>query len=242
VGVEILELSPRLHLVQRPVGQVYVWQDGSELTLIDTGTPGSTGELAAAFADLGFRRADVRRVVLTHCHEDHTGGAAAIREWADVEIMAGAPDAPVIRGDRERAAPVITERERPMFERVMASAVPAAPCPVDTELADGATVPFGGGATIASVPGHTDGSIAIHLPAHGVLFTGDLAANTPGGVILGPFNVDRALAKRSFVAVTALPATTVCFGHGDPLTDGSAWRSLAERCAAGPDAVPDPLG
>jgi len=42
-----------------------------------------------------------------------------------------------------------------------------------------------------------------------------------------------------------VPATTVGFGHGEPLTrpDGAAaWRELGERCAAGPDAVPDPLG
>ena len=29
------------------------------------------------------------------------------------------------------------------------------------------------------MPGHTDGSIAIHLPAHRLLFTGDAVAGTP---------------------------------------------------------------
>jgi hypothetical protein len=34
-----------------------------------------------------------------------------------------------------------------------------------------------------------------------------------------------------------LPAQTVCFGHGDPLTDAGAWRELGRR-----SDVPDPLG
>ena len=50
---------------------------------------------------------------------------------------------------------------------------------------------FGGGAEILAIPGHTEGSIAIHLPRHGVLFTGDTIANV-GAVMLGTFNQDRA--------------------------------------------------
>ena len=63
--------------------------------------------------------------------------------------------------------------------------------------------------------------------------------------MLGPFNTNRALARVSFAALSQVPAETVGFGHGDPLSgpDGAAaWRRLGERCAAGPDAVPDPLG
>ena len=78
-----------------------------------------------------------------------------------------------------------------------------------------------------------------------MLLTGDIVANSDGGLLLGPFNTDRGLARVSFAALSQVPATTVGFGHGDPLTgpDGAAaWRQLGERCAAGPDAVPDPLG
>jgi hypothetical protein len=47
-------------------------------------------------------------------------------------------------------------------------------------------------------PGPTDGSIAIHLAATGVLFTGDDVARQEDQTILGPFNLDRTLAIEWF--------------------------------------------
>ena len=40
---------------------------------------------------------DVRRLVLTHFHQDHIGAAAAIAGWGDVEVMAHHADVPFIR-------------------------------------------------------------------------------------------------------------------------------------------------
>ena len=55
-----------------------------------------------------------------------------------------------------------------------------------------------------STAGHTNGSIAIRLPAHGVLFTGDLVANSVDGLLFGPFNTDRALARESLYSASKL--------------------------------------
>jgi len=248
--MEIVPLGSRLHLVRPAFGQAYLWRDDDGVTLVDTGIPGSEAAFAAAFDELGLRRADLRRIVITHGHEDHTGSAAALRAWGEgvgdgVTVYAHRADAPIVRGLRRRAEPVLTPAEQPIFDSVIAGIPPVPPCPVDVELGDGDTIDFGGGARVIATPGHTDGSIAVALPAHGVLFTGDLVANSDGGLLLGPFNTDRGLARVSFAALSQVPAATVGFGHGDPLTGpegAAAWRRLGERCAAGPDAVPDPLG
>lgn len=79
-------------------------------------------------------------------------------------------------------------------------------------------------------PGHTDGSIGVHLPRHGVLFTGDCVAAV-GPLMLGVFNVDRARAARSFRRLAALAPSTACFGHGDPLTEDTA-AALSAAAAA----------
>jgi glyoxylase-like metal-dependent hydrolase (beta-lactamase superfamily II) len=242
--VEITRLGPQLHLIRPVFGQVYVWQDGSQLTMVDTGIPGSQDELASAFAELGFRRADLRRVVLTHGHEDHAGSAAAIRRWGDVEVLAHREDAGIVRGDRVRPEPVLTAAERPLYEQVAGGIPSIPPCPVDTELADGDAVEFGGGAQVIAAPGHTDGSIAVWLSGAGVLFTGDVVANGSSGLMLGPFNTDREQARKSVVRLAQTPAQTVCFGHGDPLSNEAgavAWRRLGQLCRAGPQSVPDPL-
>jgi glyoxylase-like metal-dependent hydrolase (beta-lactamase superfamily II) len=242
---EVVELTPRLHLIKPRFGQVYLWRDGSQLTMVDTGISGSQDDLAAAFAELGYRRSDLQRVVITHGHEDHAGSAAAVRGWGDVQLLAHRYDAPIIRGMRSRAAPSLTPAERPVFDQV-ASMVPALPpCAVDSELAHGDTIDFGDGAQVIATPGHTDGSISIWLSAHRVLFTGDIVANGSSGLMLGPFNTDRVQARESVVRLSRVPAGVVCFGHGDPLAGdvgATAWRELGLRCQQGPDAVPDPLG
>jgi glyoxylase-like metal-dependent hydrolase (beta-lactamase superfamily II) len=242
--VEVTRLGPHLHLIKPVFGQVYLWQDGTQLTMVDTGIPGSQDDLASAFAELGFRRGDLRRVVLTHAHEDHAGAVAALRRWGDVEVLAHRQDAGVVRGERRRPDPVLTAAERPLYEQI-ATAIPSIPpCPVDTELADGDDVEFGGGARVIATPGHTDGSIAVWLPSAGVLFTGDVVANGSSGLMLGPFNTDREQSRKSVVRLARVPAQTVCFGHGDPLTGAAgaaAWHRLGQRSGAGPESVPDPL-
>jgi glyoxylase-like metal-dependent hydrolase (beta-lactamase superfamily II) len=229
--MEIVELLPRLHQVNLDFGQVYLWRDGDELTLVDTGIPGSGTAIADAISSLGLPRSALRRIVITHGHEDHMGSAAEIRAWHGAPVYAHHADAPVIRGERHRAEPVITDFERPYWEQVTAlgvSSLDIPPSTVDIELVGGETLDFGDGARVLSIPGHTAGSIAIHLPAHGVLFAGDTVSCVPQvGVIPGVFNVDRPALLDSFRTLADLDPDTVCVGHGPSVVDdaGKAMRA-----------------
>jgi glyoxylase-like metal-dependent hydrolase (beta-lactamase superfamily II) len=226
--VDLVPVTPQLTMLRFAVAQAYVWRDGGEYTLIDTGITGSADAICEALASLGG--GTLRHIVLTHCHDDHAGAAAELAERTGAEVLAGADDAPFIRGEQPQPAPKITERERPFFESITPGVPSAPPCRVDRELRDGDTIDFGGGANVVHVPGHTPGSIALYLPAHRVLFTGDTIASVEGKPILGPFNVDRALAKASFHRQAALDVDIACFGHGEPLV-GDAGAAL--RAAAG---------
>ncbi|MFE9450368.1 MBL fold metallo-hydrolase [Streptomyces sp. NPDC006739] len=219
--MDVVELLPRLHLLRFPVGQAYAWRDADELTLVDAGTIGSGRRIAEAITGLGRAPGEVRRIVLTHFHEDHAGGAGEFAALSGAEVLAHRLDAPFVRGELPGPPPVFEDWELPLHAEAAARLPPGEPLRPDrvTEVSGGDLLDFGGGARVVHAPGHTDGSIALHLPAHGVLFTGDAVAAAPdtGTVIPGVFNLDRTRTLATLRRLAALDTEVACFGHGDPV-------------------------
>ncbi len=238
-GMDVIQLLPRLFFIRLPVGHVYLWSDPDGLTLIDAGLPGSAPLLAEAIRQAGHQPADLRRIVLTHFHADHIGAAADIAGQG-VLVLAHHADAPFIRAGGEGPPPDLADWERPIHERVMSQLAerpmpPLTPPRIDRELADGDEPGFGDGAVAVGAPGHTPGSVALYLPRHRVLFTGDaVARGQDGRVICGVFNVDRAQAALSLRRLAALDAAVACFGHGEPLIHDAAieLRAAAQLSSA----------
>lgn len=236
--MDVIDLRSDLRMLRSAPGQAYLLRWGSRVLLVDTGRLGEGPAVAAALRDWGLDRDALTHVVLTHWHADHAGSAAEIGAWPGVQVLAHRADAPVVRGERPGAAPVLTGTEEPLLAQVSRDLPDAPPARVDRELVDEEVLDEIG-ARVVATPGHTDGSLALHVVEAGVLFTGDIAAESRGQVILGPFNVDRARARESFRRLGEVPADAVCFGHGQPLL-GSATAAL--HAAATAPEVPDPLG
>lgn len=225
---DILELAPSLYRLRIPEGPAhllnsYLWLGPDAVTLIDTGWADSAGLIESALAELGRRRGDVARVVLTHFHDDHAGSAAEIAGWGDVVVVAGAPDAGVIRGAEPGPLPVLTPAERAIHPESTKPPV-AAPCRVDVEVRDGDVLDFAGGARVLLAPGHTHGSIALYLPQPDAVLTGDTVAEVQGEVILGVFDLDRAEVRRSADRIADTGARIAGFGHGEAVLADAAER------------------
>src|SRR3954451_6089085 len=105
------------------------------------------------------------------------------------------------------------------------------PCAVQAALVDGTTVPGRPDIRVVHLPGHTPGSIALHLPERGIILAGDAFERRHGR--LGPpsarFTEDRAAAWASIRRLAAVDFDTLCLSHFPPLQRhaAAAVRALA---------------
>ncbi|MEL5959390.1 MBL fold metallo-hydrolase [Streptomyces sp. CLV115] len=226
--MELLQVTPTVWQLAFPVGHVHFVRLPDGYALIDTAVPGSAPAILDALKRLGGRPEDLRHIVLTHSHIDHMGSAADLVGATGARVLAGAMDAPVIRGTAPEPQPVYTSPEHVLHEQITAGFAeadvrPPRHVPVDVELHDGDTIDgWGEPVHVLHVPGHTPGSIALHLPSSGVLFPGDNIATAEGRAILGPFNVDREQAVASFRRLASLDVETLCVPHGEPVPKGAS--------------------
>ena len=145
--MSITEPVPGLHRIPLMGGFVaaYLLAHDGELTLVDTGPPGSLPEIEDAAREVGLDVGDVTRIVVTHAHADHSGSAAAVRERTGAPILMSAADARLIAsGWSSRGLSILPGQEDTLplppgvTAEVLAQPAPAEPFDVDTELAEGA--------------------------------------------------------------------------------------------------------
>ncbi len=77
---------------------VYVIKTSQGLILMDTALPQSTGLIKDNIAKLGFKLADIKYILNSHAHFDHTGGFAEIKNETGAQLIAGERDKPLLEG------------------------------------------------------------------------------------------------------------------------------------------------
>jgi len=187
-----------------------------ELVLIDAGAGISAGAIVRNIESLGFDAALVSTIVLTHCHIDHVGGAAAIKERTGARIVMHELDAvPVENGDQRMTA-------------ARWYGVRFQPLPVDlTFSGHSETFSFGGGDLILlHTPGHTPGSLSVYCDTGGkrVLFGQDIH-----GPFLADFGANMSHWQRSMEELLALNADILCEGHFGIYQPNKKVRAYIER-------------
>jgi len=187
---------------------MYSFREGEETYLIDTGWSRKAKQLLQAFRDANVPPTSVGKVLLTHHHLDHMGGAAYLREIMPAPLACHADDAPFVEGRAKARMPLLLR----LFARVH-------PAQVTTVLKDGDQV---GPLRVVHVPGHTPGEVAFFHPGRKVLFSGDSVVEHKGRFTIPPGRYATSLpqAVESLSRLRALDAEVVLPGHGVPVTQG----------------------
>lgn len=211
--VVVSEIVPNVHAIQLQRVKAHAIIEGDSVSLIDTGYAGSLRKLSMALAGLGRTVERIRRVICTHGHPDHAGGARALADLG-IEVLIHPADAANMDVGLRDAI------RKPARGRFFAAITPS--LATFTPLRDGDILPVLGGLEVIHTPGHTPGSVCLYARQRGVLFVGDVLQRRFGRVssASGLYSDDPAAARSSLQRLAALDVTTVVFSHYAPLTDG----------------------
>jgi glyoxylase-like metal-dependent hydrolase (beta-lactamase superfamily II) len=227
-----MRLAEYLHQLGSSLVNSYLVEDGGLVTIVDAGLPGYWNDLPGELAAMGRSLDDVRAVVLTHGDTDHIGFAERIRRERGVPVYVHEADAGRARGEVKKPmsgwGPV---KIGPLLGFLAYSGrkggLRITPVTELSTFADGVTLDVPGAPRIIHIPGHTPGSVAIHVPSVDAVFLGD--AFTTRSVLTGetgprpaPFTLDPAGAAASLAKLEAIEATWVLPGHGEPWNGGLA--------------------
>ena len=95
-----VQLAPgvwRIPLIGDYVNGFMLRDDDGQVTLIDMGIAPSGKKVMAALRSIGSDPSDVTRLMLTHCHPDHAGGAAYVAKETGRPVDVHADDAEYVR-------------------------------------------------------------------------------------------------------------------------------------------------
>ncbi|MHB1673929.1 MAG: MBL fold metallo-hydrolase [Acidobacteriaceae bacterium] len=172
-------------------------------TVIDPGA-----DIEKILAVLKQHHLIVEQIIVTHAHIDHVGGAVRLKRLTGADIYMNQHDLPLLKMMDMQAG-------------WLGVAVPEVAAP-DVDASDLLALTIAGEpAHVLHTPGHTEGSICLHLPAPQLLLAGDtLFAGSIGRTDLPGGDLRKILRSLKERLLTLPDATRVIPGHGPETTIG----------------------
>lgn len=178
-------------------------EQSREAIVIDPGY-----EIPRILGTLAKHQLTVRQIIVTHAHIDHIASALELKQITGAPIVYNAADLPLAAMMDMQAAWIGVETPKVK--------------PPDHSPADSEHVKVGDiDAQVLYTPGHTEGSLCLHLPANHVLIAGDtLFAGSVGRTDLPGGNHAKLIESIRERLLPLPDATLVIPGHGPTTTIG----------------------
>ncbi|GIL40724.1 subclass B3 metallo-beta-lactamase [Roseiterribacter gracilis] len=201
------------------------------LVLIDGAVPQSVAAVEANIKQLGFRMQDIKYILNTEVHYDHSGGIAALARDSGATVLASTHGAKALRAGR-------SDKDDPQF----GGALHDTPVPAKLRaVRDGEQIRLGGTTITAHyTPGHTPGSTS---------WTWDSCDNgsckhVVFGASLNPISADgfkfdptvTPIFRKTFQTVANLPCDILIPSH----PDAAGIDEKLKQLATDPNAMIDP--
>ena len=207
---------------------------GDGLILIDGALPQTVATTEASIRQLGFRVEDIRYILNTEAHYDHSGGLAALARDSGAEVITSPVGAAALRtGQADAHDP-------------QASSVPEhPPVPNARGIGDGEALRLGQTVvTAVFTPGHTPGSVSWTWESCegdacvNVVFASSLNAVASGAFTYRAHSDVTATLRASINRVEALPCDLLISAHPD--NSGGDVKIAALQAGATPNPFLDP--
>jgi len=196
--------------------------------LVDTVMPDQTSQIKASIEKLGFKIGDIKYLLNTHAHIDHTGGFAEMKQASGAQMIAGEADKSLLEGGYYPGAKEETLLQFP-------------PVKVDRSVREGETVAIGNVTlTARATPGHSPGCTSWEFNVKDgdatrsvlIFCSGTVALNRLVGNPTYPGIVDDY--KKTFARAKAMKVDVLLAPHPE-------MYKMAEKRAKLADGAPNPF-
>lgn len=214
-------ISPNLYQVSLAEVNVFVTKTKAGLILIDTGPPGSKKAIFQAIRNIGHDPEDIKHIIVTHAHYDHSGSLADIVKEVNATVYMHPADAELVQKG-------IAHRFRSRKANKLLSALTNGPLiklprfnikPVNDILTvkDREWLPDSTGLQVIYAPGHCKGQIALYSPENdGIMIAADIAENIEHLKLTPKYhNLHSCLA--TIKRISMMEFKVALFSHGRPI-------------------------
>jgi glyoxylase-like metal-dependent hydrolase (beta-lactamase superfamily II) len=219
--MEPVAVDPDIYQVPLGIVNVFLMLIPGGLLLIDTGPGGSELPIFEAAGKIGYLPAQIKYIVVTHSHYDHSGALAAIVKETGAPVFMHPLDAALVkRGVAFRfrsktlngLVNLLTMNSLIKIPRLNIKAVSEI-----IPVTEGDWIPDANGLQVIYAPGHWPGQIALYSPRNnGILIVADIAENH-GLLRISPQNDNLNDSMATLKKISSMKFNIALFSHGQPI-------------------------